>query len=155
MKRDKWDAAFSRLVRLRSNWTCEKCGKVYSDPSPGLHCSHFVTRSRKSTRWDPRNAAAHCYSCHQHLGGNPLLFAEWIHGYLGPHTTDVVRQNSLLTVKWRKADKDELYEQMKEELARIENCRNKGLTTYLDFDLPKVREMQEAAMIQARTRKRT
>ena len=80
---------------------------------------------------------------------------EWVRDHIGVQEYDNLKAASILVIRWRKADKDELYTQMKSELARLENCRKQGLTTRLDFDLPKVREMQEAAMTQVKAYKDT
>jgi hypothetical protein len=85
------------------------------------------------------NAAAHCFTCHQQLGENPVLFTEWIKGHLGPkkHADLMVRANRIL--KRSKKDKEELYQQMKAELARLEKLRNAGesgrLEFYLDYEV--------------------
>lgn len=142
MKRDKYDALFSTLVRERANWRCENCKKVYAERSrQGLHCSHFFTRSRRSVRWHPDNAAAHCYSCHQHLGGNPLLFADWIRDHLGADKSNSLLLASRKLVKWRKADLEELHSEMKKELTRMEDMRRQGIQDRIEFDLNKVRAM--------------
>ena len=150
MKRDKHDALFSQLVRERANWRCESCGKIYPEGSrQGLHCSHFFTRSRKSVRWHPLNAAAHCYSCHTRLGGSPIDFADWIRDYLSRWHSDLcgdrLVSDSRKLVRWRKADLEELYSEMKKELSRMEELRRQGETGRLDFALPKVNKMLEGA----------
>ena len=146
MKRDKHDALFSKLIRERPNWTCEACQKYYPEGQrQGLHCSHFFTRSRKAVRWFPYNAAAHCYSCHTRLGGSPLNFADWIRDYLDNWWPDFPRSElsrlSNLTVRWRKKDMEELYEEMKSELNRMESIRKHGFTGRIEFELKKVQEM--------------
>ncbi len=84
VRRDPLDDLFSKLVRERANWCCEKCGKYHPEGTRrSLHCSHFFSRRKRSTRWDPRNAAAHCFKCHQELGENPIEFTKWIKAYLG------------------------------------------------------------------------
>ncbi len=142
MKRDKFDAAFSDLVRERADWTCEACHKYYPEGHrSGLECSHFFTRSRKSTRWHPHNAAAHCTKCHFNLGGNPIEFSDWIRNHLGSRkSAELISANHAL-VRWRKKDKEELYAQMKSELLRMRHLRSEGVRGRIDFDLPKVREM--------------
>ena len=71
IKRTKWDAVFSDFIRYRDNWTCQKCGRKYPEKSPGLHCSHFYGRRSWSTRIEPNNAIALCYSCHLYVAANP------------------------------------------------------------------------------------
>lgn len=98
---DRW---FSLCVRQRSGWKCECCGKVYESGSQGLHCSHFFSRTKRTTRWHPLNAAAHCMGCHRHLGGNPILFQSWIESHLGKTDYLMLLQMAGKTAKFRKAD---------------------------------------------------
>ena len=72
IKRDKWDAVFSDLIRYRDNWTCQRCKKKYKVKTRGLHCSHFLGRSSYATRLEPANAMALCMGCHRHVSSFPL-----------------------------------------------------------------------------------
>src|SRR3990167_9446493 len=115
VKRDKRDAIFSLLIRERSSWLCERCGKQFSrEDGQGLHCSHFISRRHRSTRWHPDNAAAHCFSCHQYLGEHPLEFAEWIKQRLAPfHRAAKLRALSQVVAKFSKKDLESIYQFMK------------------------------------------
>ena len=78
------DRLFSLYVRHRANWRCQYCGTDYAKLNKsGLHCSHLYGRRHKSTRWHPDNAFAHCFGCHQFLGGNPVIFSKWARMKLG------------------------------------------------------------------------
>lgn len=72
MKLDKADVLFSKYIRTRDNWTCQRCGKKYPERSQGLHCSHFFGRSRESTRFDPENCDALCFGCHRYFGSDDM-----------------------------------------------------------------------------------
>jgi hypothetical protein len=69
IKRTPEDARFSKMVRARANWCCQRCGKDYSDPERRryLDCAHGFTRRTRITRFDPSNAIAACYGCHQFI----------------------------------------------------------------------------------------
>ena len=67
MKIDKTDALFSKYIRTRDNWTCQRCQKQYPENSQGLHCSHFYGRANENTRFDPDNCTAICFGCHQYF----------------------------------------------------------------------------------------
>jgi len=54
----------------------------------GLHCSHFHGRGKKSTRFDPENAVALCYGCHQHFHANPLEHTDWYKKRIGKESFD-------------------------------------------------------------------
>lgn len=66
IKRTKEDIEFSRTIRKRDNWMCQRCGSYKGpDSGPKLHCAHYFTRRTRATRFDPMNALALCYGCHQ------------------------------------------------------------------------------------------
>lgn len=90
---DPADKYFSLFIRYRANWKCERCGTQYEPGSQGLHASHFWSRGKESTRFDPINVSAHCFSCHTILGGNPELHREWKLKQIGQ------QQYNLLTVR--------------------------------------------------------
>ncbi len=71
IKRSKADILFSLYIRTRDKWTCQRCFVEYPENAPGLHCSHFWGRGNRSVRFDPENAIAACFKCHQVLGSNP------------------------------------------------------------------------------------
>ncbi len=65
IKRTPEDARFSKMIRQRDKWMCQRCGKQYDPPTQALHCAHNFTRRTKITRFEPHNALALCYGCHQ------------------------------------------------------------------------------------------
>ncbi len=67
IKRTAEDARFSKMIRERDNFTCQRCGKQHDRSSMGLHCAHNFTRRTKITRFEPENALALCYGCHQYV----------------------------------------------------------------------------------------
>lgn len=76
-KIDPADRAFSLYIRTRDNWTCQRCGKQYTPPTSALHCSHFMGRGKEATRFEPRNADALCYGCHQYFTSHPAEHYDW------------------------------------------------------------------------------
>lgn len=82
MKRDALDALFSKFIRSRDKWTCQRCWKQYPPPTQALHCAHIFSRGKLSTRYDCDGAAALCYGCHRWLDTHPLVkeafFREWL-----------------------------------------------------------------------------
>jgi hypothetical protein len=137
MKRDKKDAIFSNLVRERANWTCECCGKYYPEGGrQGLHCSHTVSRRFQGLRYHPMNASAHCYSCHQRLGGHPLEFAAWIEAHIGKENAENLRVMSTAITKLSKADKEDIYQNMKASYETMLVQRADGGTGRLEFPSP-------------------
>jgi len=68
IKIDRADYYFSKYIRTRDKWTCQRCRRQYPINSQGLHCSHYYGRAKESTRFEPDNADCLCYGCHQHWG---------------------------------------------------------------------------------------
>lgn len=64
IKIDVADQLFSKWVRNRDNWTCNRCKKVKEKGNASLHNSHYWGRGKESTRFEPDNCDALCYGCH-------------------------------------------------------------------------------------------
>lgn len=126
---DKRDTIFSKLIRLRAGWNCESCRK-YFPFGHGLQCSHFFSRRHQSTRYDPDNAAAHCFTCHQRLGENPVEFAVWIRKYLGDVRYEELQIKHRQIVKRTKADAEALYQHLKEQFTALEANPNHAVVGY-------------------------
>lgn len=69
IKRTPADIAFSKCVRARAGWKCERCGSQHDASSIGLDCSHHHSRANWSIRFEPMGAEALCYGCHSRVGG--------------------------------------------------------------------------------------
>lgn len=61
------DKVFSDYIRERDGWECQRCFKQFVPPTSGLHCSHFHSRGKWATRYDPQNCIALCYGCHRYM----------------------------------------------------------------------------------------
>lgn len=59
------DSEFSKWIRKRDGYTCQRCGRTHPENSSGLHASHFIGRANRAVRWDPQNVDAACNGCHQ------------------------------------------------------------------------------------------
>lgn len=111
---DKRDQIFSKLIRLRAAWMCDRCMKFFP-LGHGLQCSHFFSRRHQATRYDPDNAAAHCFTCHMYLGENPIEFTAWIKKHLGDVRYEALQLRHRQVVKRTKAELEELYQHLKEQ----------------------------------------
>ena len=133
IKIQKVDSIFSKCTRERTNWCCEVCNTYYPESRrQGIHCSHFFSRRHYSVRWHPLNVAAHCYSCHTNLGGNPIEFTEWIRNHLGDRYDELLElKNS--PVRFRDRDRKEMYHHFKSELARMQDLRINGESGRIEF----------------------
>lgn len=135
IKRDRIDSVFSELVRERANWSCENCGRYFSEGNRyGIHCSHLAGRRRSSLRHHPLGAVAHCRGCHQKLGEDPIGFCEWIKNHFSEDDYQRFLERKNRIVKLTKRDKDELYQWLKDQLKIMKGLRAKGHTGYLQFN---------------------
>ena len=68
------DRLFSKYIRTRDNWQCQRCKRIYPENSQGLHCSHYFGRGRWATRFHPDNCIALCFGCHRLWDGDEREF---------------------------------------------------------------------------------
>ena len=72
IKLDRADILFSKYVRELHNWTCEYCGrmgKVGGETVARMEASHYITRKKRTVRFDLENVRCLCSNCHKELGG--------------------------------------------------------------------------------------
>lgn len=134
LKRTPLDAVFSDLVRERADWKCEVCQKDFPErKGAGLHASHYFGRRGAATRHHGDNVFSHCFGCHKRLGENPHEFTAWVKSQLGETRYDelVLRANGV--VKRTKAERKEMLEHFKAQLAYMRRRRREGEAGYIDF----------------------
>ena len=67
IKRSLADDLFSKYIRARDNYTCQRCHR-YFENGIGLDNSHYWGRGNQTTRYDPDNCDALCRGCHEYAG---------------------------------------------------------------------------------------
>ena len=77
MLRTVQDSIFSKIVRARDKYTCQRCGSKHLPNSSGLHNSHFFSRGKWNTRYDLENCESLCYGCHRYFDGHKDKYREW------------------------------------------------------------------------------
>ena len=126
------DAAFSKCVRERASWRCERCG---GSPAPGgLHCSHFHGRGKWSVRFEPLNATALCMGCHLHLSAHPIEHSRFQANRLG-QAWYVLLELSQDTTRGRQAKREakQIAKHYREQLKIMQAARAEGATGWLEF----------------------
>ena len=121
MKIKAADTWFSKCIRQRDGWTCQKCGKQYEwDKGRGLDCSHHMGRTRKSTRWDKLNASALCMGCHRWFHSFPIEGAKWVEELLGTQLYQVLQEKANnIGQKVTKSEEKEIAKHYKKEFERM------------------------------------
>jgi len=127
------DTAFSKCVRERNDWKCERCGKQHEKGSTGLHCSHIFGRRARTIRWCGDNAQALCFSCHQWFGANPADSALWLIEILGQGHIDLLREKRENIVKVSKLEEKDIAKHYREQLKKMEEERKNGAVGRLEF----------------------
>ena len=84
------DIAWALKVRQTNNGFCEMCGQ------PAQNSHHVISRNNHTLRYDIRNGANLCISCH--------MFSR-----------NSAHQNSLLFLEWFKSSRPEDYEYIKQK----------------------------------------
>jgi hypothetical protein len=131
IKRTPADIAFSKCIRERSGWTCERCDTFYPEGKrQALHCSHFHGRGKWSVRFDPNNAFTHCYGCHQYLGSRPLEFTAWAVDKLGSTFFEILTERAGDTNLGRRAKREakQIAKYYRDQHANMLTQRDLGIT---------------------------
>ncbi|MDG6880963.1 Bacteriophage Lambda NinG protein [Phocoenobacter uteri] len=134
IKRTPADDYFSKCVRARTNYTCERCGKQYDKSSAGLHCSHNFSRRHRTIRWCKENALALCFSCHSWYEGNPPDSGVWLEEKLGIGAVEILREKMNSKMKVPKTEEKDIAKHYREELKKIEKARANGVCGIVEFE---------------------
>jgi len=128
VKRDKIDKVFSELIRRKAKGVCA-VSKVMPDicKSPinkwkyGMDCSHTeFGRRNQSTRFSFLNCDAVCKGCHRKLGESSIFASSFKYKQLGARKFNELTDESNKVCKRSKADKEDLYKDLKEQLKELD-----------------------------------
>jgi len=90
------DAEYSKHLREKRGYKCEKCMRYEAPPTSYIQVSHYLRRSYKAVRFDDDNCDVLCASCH-HFFENERMgnYQEWKIARLGKERHDAL---------WKKAN---------------------------------------------------
>lgn len=108
------DILFSKWIRAKADYTCEYCG-VKPDPK-GLHCSHFIGRRYRSTRWLDDNVACLCFGCHNLMHDFPSVHRQFFVKRIG---TDRIEHLEILARSGNKPDLAKIKADIEEKLKGV------------------------------------
>lgn len=95
------DSEFSKFIRSRDSFTCQRCDREFPRNAFGLHASHFIGRAHRATRWDPDNVDAMCNGCHQYLETHKATYyRDWKLNQLGKQRFDQLILRGNTVKKW-------------------------------------------------------
>lgn len=136
IKRDKRDDVFSKLVRERAGNTCEWCGKYCGAKHENgrLDCSHIFSRRHTAIRWHPDNAVAHCFTCHQTYGENPVAANRWLMEHFGQGYMDLLEEKKNTIKKYTKGDREDLHKHLVSEYKNMMSHRDSGDVRRIEFE---------------------
>jgi hypothetical protein len=95
--RRKLDKICSEIVRGRGR--CEWCRSKES-----LQCCHIFSRVYNNTRWDLDNLICLCATHHFYFHRNPVLFGEWVIGFLGLDKYNLLKEKHNQITKYTTED---------------------------------------------------
>lgn len=126
------DSWFSKCIRERANWKCERCGSICPpDKKMGFHCAHFMGRGNWSTRFDPDNAAGLCYGCHRYVDGHPSYKTVFFEGILGRGLAEIIQFKAKQPAKGIKKHLKAITRHYRAEYLRLVELRHNGDTSRL------------------------
>ena len=93
---NKLRTEYSRLIHIRDNNTCQKCG----GQGDRLNTSHIYPKGAyPSMQFLPENSKLLCFRCHLFFWHrDPIEAQKWIREYLGLEKYDKLRERSQITV---------------------------------------------------------
>lgn len=86
------DRLWTQYKRIQEDYTCQKCGRVYSPDNCGnLHCAHYHGRSHENVRFDEENTLCLCgIPCHQYFDTHKTEFEAFMLKRLGRECFDLL-----------------------------------------------------------------
>ena len=132
IKRTQADIWFSKCIRERAGWRCEKCGAQHAENSMGLHCSHHYGRRNWGIRFEPLNCEALDYGCHSHYGGTEDRRREALSAIENALLIEM-RNDTNRGREYRRVPMKELSEHYRNEYRRMVAEREAGAVGRINF----------------------
>jgi len=137
-KRNPTDAAFSDAVRMAHDYVCESCGKISPPPFDNgmIDNAHNVSRSVRILRYDPRNTACLCRSCHMRMTKDPHEHVGFFKNLNGEEYEFCREMKNDNLVKLIKKDEKTIKLHYVREQTRILDMRMDGVTGEIELNIP-------------------
>ena len=120
IKRRQSDILFSKLLRAKRNYQCEKCGKRHEPNSMNLGVSHYRQRSRESVRYDEKNCFIFCsIPCHNYFENNLHEHDKFVEKKLGKKEYNLLLLRAEQRGQYDRFIEKKLCEQFRKELLNL------------------------------------
>lgn len=136
MKIKASDTWFSKCVRERADYRCERCHKQSDiDNTNGqMQCSHIFSRRHRTIRWDGMNAQCLCPSCHRWFGENPYESGKWLDNVFGAGYMRLLTDKKNAKIKVPKSEEKEIAAHYRKEFNRMRDLRTDRNVGWIDFE---------------------
>lgn len=95
------DELFSKIIRTRANYTCERCGRK----DGVMQCCHVYSRKVLGLRWDLQNAFCGCGGCHIFFWhSSPIEAFIWFENRYGKERLDYLNKQKQVCKKYSMQD---------------------------------------------------
>ena len=119
----KLDDLCREYIKLRDDYTCQKCGK---SGTKQIHWSHVIPRSAGNRlRWDVLNSKTLCAYCHRRWWhSNPMEAMEWFKDKFPDRARYIARERVKGTKKFTEDELIELAEELEFKITQLHEIRN-------------------------------
>ena len=123
------DKVFGNYIRYRDNGICITCDSKFNPADRQLiHAGHYISRARKSVRFDEKNVYAQCRNCNgmQNIQGNGFMLEQLLtKGKLTMQEVNELREKSNKTKKFTPDELQELIRVYMGKLGKMQNNEEK------------------------------
>ena len=121
----KLDTIFSEWVRRSAadeggTVQCVTCGKLMHWKGDGAQAGHFIKRSHRVTRWDPRNVNVQCVSCNKYRNGEEGEHGAYIIRKWGLPAHEELMRLKRTVKKFTRSDLEDIIQTYKQKLQTLE-----------------------------------
>lgn len=117
---------FSKFIRLRDAderglVKCATCGRFHFWKE--VDAGHFITRNKKSTKYDEKNVFPQCAHCNRFAGGKQYEMGLYIDKRYGPGTAESILIKSKQLCKRTRYDLQVLGNYYREEVKKLKKAK--------------------------------
>ena len=127
------DRLFKDVVRESADYECQDCHRNYRHDTRKAHTAHIHSRQHRPTRWHVDGAICLCASCHRRFTDFPLEWEGFVRTHYGDDKYDLIKRLAWTIRKYTPAEKLEMKEHYRAQLAYMKKRRANGEGGFIDF----------------------